>query len=52
MLRLGQLSIKRKLQGIIMLTVAAALLVACGALLVHEVVAVRGSMKSRLELLA
>ncbi|MCX6632259.1 MAG: ATP-binding protein [Candidatus Solibacter sp.] len=50
--RLGQLSIKRKLQGIIMLTVATALVVACGALLAHEVVTVRESMKSRLELLA
>ncbi len=50
--RFGQLSIKRKLQGIIMLTVAAALVVACGALLAHEVVTVRRSMKSRLELLA
>ena len=40
--RLGQLSIKQKLQGIIMLTVATALAVACGALLADEAVTVRG----------
>ena len=43
---------KQKLQAIIMLTVAAALVVACGALLAHEWVMVRRSMKSRLELTA
>src|ERR1700693_6036374 len=52
MVRLAQLSMKQKLQGIIMLTVATALVVACSALLAHEVVTVRGSMKSRLQLLA
>ena len=50
--RLSQLPMKHKLQAIIMLTVATALVVACGALLAYEVIAVRGSMKSRLELLA
>jgi hypothetical protein len=50
--RLGPLSIKQKLQGIIMLTVATALAVACGALLADEVVTVRDAMKSRLQLLA
>ena len=49
---LGQLSIKQKLQGIIMLTVATALAVACGALLADEAVTVREAMKSRLQLLA
>jgi len=49
---LGQLSIKQKLQGIIMLTVATALAVACSALLVDEAVTVRAAMKSRLQLLA
>ena len=49
---LGQLSIKQKLQGIIMLTVATALAVACGGLLADEAVTVRGAMKSRLQLLA
>jgi signal transduction histidine kinase/ActR/RegA family two-component response regulator len=48
----GPLSIKQKLQGIIMLTVATALAVACGALLADEVVTVRDAMKSRLQLLA
>jgi signal transduction histidine kinase/CheY-like chemotaxis protein len=50
--RLGPFSIKQKLQAIIMLTVAAALVVASSALLANEVVTVREAMKSRLELLA
>ena len=52
MRRPGQFSIKQKLQGIIMLTVATALAVACGALLTDEAVTIRGAMKSRLQLLA
>src|SRR3954469_14195725 len=50
--RTRQFTIKQKLQGIIMLTVATALAVACGALLAGEVVTVRAAMQSRLRLLA
>ena len=52
MTSIGQLSIRHKLQGIIMVTVATALVVACGALLADQVVTVRAAMKSRLQLLA
>jgi signal transduction histidine kinase/CheY-like chemotaxis protein len=48
----NNLSIKRKLQSIIMLTVTASLLLVCGALLVSATVGMRNSMKGELELLA
>ncbi len=46
------LSIKRKLQMIIMLTVGAALLVACCAFLVYDTIGVRSAMRHDLETLA
>ena len=46
------LSIKRKLQGIIMSTVVAALLLASAAHLVSETIGLRTSMKARLQMLA
>ncbi len=49
---LSHLSIKRKLQGIIMLTVTATLLLVCGLLLATFAVATRRTMQSELELLA
>ncbi|MBZ5619934.1 MAG: response regulator [Acidobacteriia bacterium] len=48
---LRKLSIKRKLQAIIMLTVAAVLLLVCGALLASTFLSMRAAMKSQLELL-
>ncbi len=45
---LRTLSIRQKLQAIIMLTVAAALLVASGALLGHDVARLRSSLKNEL----
>src|SRR5690242_8604627 len=48
----GRLSIKRKLQGIIMLTVAASLLLVCGVLLASSLIETRLAMESELELLA
>src|SRR5471030_1574338 len=47
-----KLSVKRKLQAIIMSTVIAALLLSCGALLVSQAVGLRGSMKANLQILA
>ena len=47
-----KVSVKQKLRAIIMLTVAAALLLACGALLSEEVARTRASMKRHMELLA
>jgi signal transduction histidine kinase/ActR/RegA family two-component response regulator len=47
-----KVSLKQKLRAIIMLTVAAALLLACGALLSEDVARTRASMKRRMELLA
>jgi signal transduction histidine kinase/CheY-like chemotaxis protein len=49
---LSRLSIKHKLQGIIMLTVTAALLLVCSVLLASSLIATRGAMKGELELLA
>ena len=49
---LNRLSIKRKLQGIIMLTVTAALLLVCGVLLASSFLVTRSTMKDELELLA
>jgi signal transduction histidine kinase len=46
-----KVSVKQKLRAIIMLTVAAALLLACGALLSEEVARTRASMKRRTEVL-
>jgi signal transduction histidine kinase/ActR/RegA family two-component response regulator len=47
-----KVSVKQKLRAIIMLTVAAALLLACGALLSEEVARTRASIKRHMELLA
>ncbi len=47
-----KLSVKRKLQAIIMSTVIAALLLSCGALLAYEAVGLRSSMKADLQILA
>ena len=47
-----KVSLKQKLRAIIMLTVAAALLLACGALLSEEVARTRASMKRHLEIMA
>ena len=47
-----KVSLKQKLRAIIMLTVAAALLLACGALLSEEVARTRASMKRHMEILA
>ncbi|HLK66600.1 MAG TPA: response regulator [Bryobacteraceae bacterium] len=49
---LGRLSIKHKLQGIIMLTVTATLLLVCGVILATSVMVARTHMKRELELLA
>ena len=49
---LRKLSLKRKLQAIIMLTVAAALVLACGAILTYDIAGLRSSMRSDFELLA
>ncbi|MBZ5728478.1 MAG: response regulator [Acidobacteriia bacterium] len=49
---LGKLSIKHKLQAIMMVTVAAALLLAGAVLLVYEIAGVRSSMKDELEVVA
>jgi signal transduction histidine kinase/ActR/RegA family two-component response regulator len=49
---LSHLSIKRKLQGIIMLTVTATLVLVCGLLLATFAVGTRRTMKGELELLA
>jgi signal transduction histidine kinase/CheY-like chemotaxis protein len=46
------LSVKHKLQAIIMSTVIAALLISCGALLASQAVGLRSSMKANLEILA
>ncbi|MGD0871680.1 MAG: ATP-binding protein [Bryobacteraceae bacterium] len=51
-LRWRKVSVKQKLRAIIMLTVAAALLLACGALLSEEVARTRASMKRRMEIMA
>ena len=48
---LRHLSIKHKLQGIIMLTVSAALVLVCGLLLASSLIVTRSAMKSELELL-
>ncbi len=45
-------SLKKKLQAVIMLTVAAALLVACSALMAWLFAAARGSVRSQAEILA
>jgi hypothetical protein len=45
-------SLKKKLQGVIMLTVAAALLLASSALMAWEVAAARRSMRTQAEILA
>jgi signal transduction histidine kinase/ActR/RegA family two-component response regulator len=47
-----KVSVKQKLRAIIMLTVAAALLLACGALLSEEVARTRASLKRQMEILA
>src|SRR5476649_99164 len=47
-----KLSVKRKLQAIIMSTVIAALLLSCGALLAYEALGLRSSMKANLRILA
>jgi two-component system, sensor histidine kinase len=47
-----RLSLKKKLQAVIMLTVAAALLVACSVLLAWEVVTVRNSVRTETQVLA
>ncbi len=47
-----KVSVKQKLRAIIMLTVAAALLLACGALVSEEVARTRVSMKRRTEITA
>ena len=47
-----RVSLKQKLRAIIMLTVAAALLVACGALLSEEVARTRASLKRQMEIMA
>ncbi len=47
-----RLSLKKKLQAVIMLTVAAALLVACSVLLAWEVVTVRNSARTEAQVLA
>src|SRR6185369_2556012 len=47
----SRLSIRRKLQWIIMLTVSAALLLVCGALLASSLMLTRNTMKGELELL-
>ena len=49
---LRKLSLKQKLQAIIMMTVAAALLLASAALLTNEIVRLRESMDGNLRLLA
>jgi signal transduction histidine kinase/CheY-like chemotaxis protein len=49
---LSKLSIKHKLQGIIMLTVTAALLLVCGVLLTSTFLGMRNGVKAGLELLA
>jgi signal transduction histidine kinase/CheY-like chemotaxis protein len=49
---LSKLSIKRKLQGIIMLTVTAALLLVCGVLLASSFLVTRSTLRDELELLA
>jgi uncharacterized membrane protein affecting hemolysin expression len=47
-----KLSVKRKLQAIIMSTVVAALLLSCGALLAYQAVGLRDSMGANLRILA
>jgi signal transduction histidine kinase/ActR/RegA family two-component response regulator len=49
---LSRLSIKHKLQGIIMLTVTASLLLVCGVLLASSLIVTRSHMKGELELLS
>ncbi|HEV3201680.1 MAG TPA: response regulator [Bryobacteraceae bacterium] len=49
---LRKLSIKHKLQGIIMLTVTAALLLVCGVLFASSLIGMRSNMSGELELLA
>ncbi|HYW43824.1 MAG TPA: ATP-binding protein [Bryobacteraceae bacterium] len=49
---LNRLSLAKKLQGIIMLTVALALVLYCGALLIYGFVGVRDAMRSQVEVLA
>ena len=47
-----RLSLKKKLQAVIMLTVAAALLLACSALMTYDVASARSAMRSEAEILA
>ena len=49
--RFGKLSIKRKLQGIIMLTVTAALVLVCAVVFLSFRIGTRNSMRSELDLL-
>ncbi len=49
---LRKLSLRQKLQAVIMLTVAAALLVACGALLACDIAALRESIQTETQTLA